>query len=171
MIAVGIRGEAEFYALVYAMESQAAERYAELADQMEMHNNRETALLFRRLAEIETRHADEIRARAAAAGFAVDAAPLPPLDMPVAEQAPLEEAHYLMTPHHALMLALRNEEHAASFFAELATAAPSEPVRRLAASAREEELHHREEVRAWLAKHPLPAQGWADDPDPPVYSE
>ena len=164
-----IRTEAEFYALALAMECQAAERYADLAEQLEIHNNRETASLFRRLAEIETRHVGEIRARATIAGFDVEATPVPPFV--TAEEVPFEEAHYLMTPHHALLLALRNEEQAAVFFAELERTTSSDKVRRLAAAARDEELQHQERVRAWLAAHPLPAQGWAYDPDPPVYSE
>ena len=44
----------------YAMEAEAAERYAEFADSMEVHNNREVAELFRKLSRIEQRHADQI---------------------------------------------------------------------------------------------------------------
>jgi rubrerythrin len=171
MSAPEIRTEAEFYGLVHALESEAAERYADLADQMAMHNNPRTAALFRRLAEIELRHAAAIRERAAASGFALEAMPLVGIGAIVAEQAPLDEAHYLMTPHHALTLALRNEEQAADFFVELERTAANAVVRRLAASAAAEEREHQERIRVWLADHPLPAQGWADDPDPPVYSE
>jgi rubrerythrin len=171
MSAPEIRSESEFYALAHALESEAAERYAELADQMAMHNNPRTAALFRRLADIETRHAAEIRERAAAAGVALDARRVPGIVSALSEQAPLEEAHYLMTPHHALTLALRNEEQAADFFAELGRSAGSATVRRLAEAACAEEQLHQERIRAWLADHPLPAQGWAEDPDPPVYSE
>jgi rubrerythrin len=169
MSAPEIRSESEFYALSHALESEAAERYSDLADQMEMHNNGKTAALFRRLADIEARHAAAIRARAAAAGIVLDAAPAPLL--PASQQPPLDEAHYLMTPHHALTLAIRNEQQAAAFFAALERTAPNEAVRILAADAAAEERRHEAQLRAWLADHPLPAQGWADDPDPPVYSE
>ncbi len=40
------------------MEVEAAQRYAELADAMETHNNREVAALFRTMANIESKHAD-----------------------------------------------------------------------------------------------------------------
>ena len=45
-----------------AMETEAAQRYAEFADAMEMHNNREVAALFRKMADIEGRHAQQIMA-------------------------------------------------------------------------------------------------------------
>lgn len=170
MRSIQIRTEAEFFAVLYAMESAAAERYGDLAGQMEMHNNRPAADLFRRLAEIELRHAREVRERAAASGCTLDAQPRI-LDLGSVEQTAFEDAHYLMTPHHALALALGNEEQAAAFFAELARTASSERVRQLAAEARDEELRHAARLRAWLADHPVPSQGWADDPDPPVYSE
>jgi rubrerythrin len=170
MSAAEIRTEAEFFAMLYAMESAAAERYGDLAGQMEMHNNRPTADLFRRLAEIELRHAREVRERAAALGCTLDAQPRV-LDLGGIELTAFEEAHYLMTPHHALTLALENEEQAAAFFADLARSAPSERLRELAAEARDEELRHASRLRAWLADHPAPSQNWADDPDPPVYSE
>ena len=45
-----------------AMEIEAAQRYAEFADAMEMHNNREVAALFRKMADIEGKHATQIMA-------------------------------------------------------------------------------------------------------------
>ena len=52
----------EFMALALAMETEAAARYAEFADAMEMHNNLEVAALFRKMADIEGRHAAQIMA-------------------------------------------------------------------------------------------------------------
>ena len=54
------REESEFLARAWAMEVEAAERYAMLADAMEEHNNPEVAELFRKLARIEQLHADGI---------------------------------------------------------------------------------------------------------------
>ena len=45
-----------------AIELEAADRYGELADVMETHNNPEVAALFRRMQSIEGMHADAIRA-------------------------------------------------------------------------------------------------------------
>jgi len=55
-----IASAADFMVHAYAMEAEAAERYAEFADSMEMHNNLEVAELFRKLSRIEQRHADQI---------------------------------------------------------------------------------------------------------------
>ena len=52
----------EFMALALLMETEAAQRYAEFADAMEMHNNSEVAGLFRRMADIEAKHAQQIMA-------------------------------------------------------------------------------------------------------------
>ena len=43
-----------------AMETDAAERYGELADQMEMHRKADVAGIFRRLAKAEQKHLDEL---------------------------------------------------------------------------------------------------------------
>ena len=50
----------DFMSQAYAMELDASERYAEFADQMEVHNNVEVAQLFRKLSDIEGLHARQI---------------------------------------------------------------------------------------------------------------
>ena len=44
---------AQFMARAYVMEIDASERYADFADQMEVHNNLDVAQLFRKLSRIE----------------------------------------------------------------------------------------------------------------------
>ncbi len=46
------------YAL--ALELEASERYADLAEQMQAHNNPEVVELFQKLARIEKLHADRV---------------------------------------------------------------------------------------------------------------
>ena len=48
---------ADFMARAYTMELEAVERYAQFAEQMDVHNNREVAELFRKLSAIEALHA------------------------------------------------------------------------------------------------------------------
>lgn len=60
-----VRSTEELMAHAYAIEAEAAERYDELATQMEVHNNLEVAALFRKLAEYEGAHAREIEERSA----------------------------------------------------------------------------------------------------------
>lgn len=159
----------ELYAEALALETEAAERYAELADQMETHNNREVAGLFRKLADIEGRHAAALRARAGVSLASGTGGSRLLAERP--ETAPLGEAHYLMTPAHALQLALASEERAEAFFRGLARDGADPEIRGLAAAFADEEREHIELLRAWLAKYPMPQSGWADDPDPPVLSE
>ena len=49
----------EFMAYACAMEVEATERYAELAELMDTHHNREVAELFAKLARIEGKHRDQ----------------------------------------------------------------------------------------------------------------
>ena len=55
----------EFLAHAIAMEREAAERYLELADMMEAHNNLEVASLFRDMVRYSNMHGDSIVERAA----------------------------------------------------------------------------------------------------------
>ena len=162
----------EFMTLALAMETEAAERYAEFADAMEMHNNLEVAALFRKMANIEGKHATQIMAEM---GWKEPPA-MPPgratwegFEAP--ETAPGDEVHYLMQPYHALQLALQSEERAALFFARLARAATVGTVRKAALELEAEEREHVELVKAWLAKVPKPDLDWAVDPDPPSYTD
>jgi rubrerythrin len=52
-----------FFAAAITMEEEAAQRYEEFADAMDAHNNAEVASMFRRLAAVEARHADELMAQ------------------------------------------------------------------------------------------------------------
>ena len=160
----------EFMALALAMETAAAERYAELADTMQVHNNNETAELFRRMARIELEHARQIRVQIAEGGGA-EPAPSRDATRTEAECAPSEELHYLMLPYHALQIALANEKRAERFFAQLATEAISDAVREAALRLCTEEREHVALIEAWLARVPAPRSDWADDPDPPRYSD
>ena len=166
------RTVAEFMALALVMETEAAERYADFADAMEMHNNRDVANLFRKMAEIEGKHAAQIMAEM---GWK-EAPPLPAgtptwegFEAP--ETTPGDEVHYLMQPYHALELALANEQRAERFFARLARAATTASVRKAARELEAEEREHVELVRAWMKKVPKPDADWANDPDPPVYTD
>ena len=51
---------AEFMSQAYSMELEATERYAQFAEQLDTHNNREVAQLFRKLSTIEALHAKRI---------------------------------------------------------------------------------------------------------------
>ena len=125
-----VASAADFMAHAYAMEVEAAERYAEFADSMEMHNNREVAELFRKLSRIEQRHADQILEQ-----MGWKQSPLTSLKvrwegMEGPETADPTELHYLMQPYHALQIALHNEKRARDFFAHLAKVTKDAGVRK-----------------------------------------
>jgi rubrerythrin len=162
----------EFMAQALAMERSAVERYTEFADSLEMHNNTEVAALFRTMAGYEAKHAEQIMAQM---GWTQD----PPLpknvqpwpDFEAPESMPIDEVHYLMQPWHALQLALAAERRAEAFFAVLARLTTSDAVRKAALELQAEETEHVELVLAWIAKVPKPDHDWANDPDPPRYTD
>ena len=162
----------DFMAVALAMENEAVDRYTEFADMMETHNNGDVAALFRTMAGYETKHAQHIMAQM---GWTSD--PPPPEggfgwpDLEAPETVPIDEVHYLMQPWHALQLALAAEQRAEAFFGRLAQMAMSEPVRLAALELQDEEREHVELVRAWLKKVPEPDADWANDPDPPHYTD
>ncbi|MFO1307006.1 MAG: ferritin family protein [Burkholderiales bacterium] len=160
--------------MTYALwlELDAVERYRELADAMEMHNNRDVSELFRKMAAIEGKHADKIMKQMAW----TKVPPLPPGPSPwpgfeSPETVAHEEVHYLMQPWHALSLALKGEERAHRFFARLAGEATAPAVKRAATEMADEEREHVELVRSWMTKVPRPDDDWREDPDPPRYTD
>lgn len=160
----------EFMVKAYEMEIEASQRYADFADAMETHNNREVTELFRKMSEIEGLHATQIMAEM---GWSSPPAPgnVTWEDFEGPETIPMDEVHYLMQPWHALTLALAGEERAERFFGRIAEAATVESVRKAALELQAEEREHVELIRQWMEKVPKPDQDWAHDPDPPRYTD
>jgi rubrerythrin len=160
----------DFMARAYTMEIEAIERYAQFAEQLEAHNNKEVAGLFRKLSQIETLHAKRILEEmrwpttpALPPAYAWETAEGP-------ETAPFEALHYLMQPYHALEIALRGELRAEKYFGDIARSAAPASVRAAAAQMAEEEREHVTLIRNWMKRVPQPKAGWDDDPDPPRIS-
>jgi len=156
-----------FMAQAHAMEEEAAERYDDLADQMEVHNNPEVAQLFRKMADIERKHAVRVLGKLPEkpAAPALRAGP----ELP--ETVPASETHYLMPPYRALELALESEERARAFFLRALKTTRDAKVRAAAKELAAEETEHVRLIREWMARVPKPEPGWDYDPDPPNYSE
>jgi rubrerythrin len=168
----GPRTLGDLMAQALVMEMEAAQRYIDLGDAMDTHNNREVAALFRKMAGIESKHAAQIMA---AMGWKEP--PSLALAKPnwesfeAPETTPGDEVHYLMQPYHALRLALVNEQRAERFFSRLARAATVESVRKAARELQAEEREHIALVKAWMKKTPKPDRYWANDPDPARYTD
>jgi rubrerythrin len=162
----------ELMAQALAMEQEASRRYAEFADAMEVHNNPEVAALFRKMAGIEHKHAQQIMMRMGWGKMPALRSSKPSWDgFEAPETTPGDEIHYLMHPYHVLQLALVNEQRAERFFARLVLAATEESVRRAARKLRAEEAEHVALVKAWMKKVAKPDPNWAADPDPATYTD
>jgi rubrerythrin len=170
--ATGIASIDELMAYAYALELEASERYAEFADAMDVHNNREVAELFRKLARIEHRHAEQVLEEmgwlspplAPHGGYKWEGFEAP-------ETGDVGELHYLMRPYHALQIALHNEKRAYVFFGGLVKKARNAKVKKAAEEMREEEAEHVRLIEEWIKRTPKPDADWAIDPDPPTLAD
>jgi rubrerythrin len=158
-----------FLAHAMAMEQEAADRYDELADSMEVHNNQDVAELFRQMSKYSRLHGASVAQRAT------------PYDLPrlkswqyrwntpePPEVGEVEGSHYMMTPYHALVFALENERRGHQFYASQAAESDDSSVREMAAEMADEEAEHVTELEAWIARTPKPDADWAQDDDDAV---
>lgn len=160
---------ADMLAFVLAVENEASERYAEMAEAMDAHNNTKVAKLFRRMSEIEDLHAESIEQQAAKLGITE----LPALSYRWSapegpESGDFADLHYLMTPREALLIARHNEEKAAAYFAELVNRSTDPEMKAMAEEMAAEEREHVEWVDNWLEDFPEDESEWQEDLDPPV---
>jgi len=162
----------ELLAYSLALETEAVERFDDLADQMEMHHNYEVADLFRKLAKIEGLHIENVNKTAAgkqlpsllAWEFEWDGGESP-------EGGAMEDAHYLMQPWHAIELAMHGERRAVAFFRHVADTATDEGVIKMALELVEEEEEHVALLQKWQERFPRPDEDWDEDLDPPTVLE
>jgi rubrerythrin len=161
----------DFMARAYAMELEAHERYALFAEQLDTHNNRAVAEMFRKLSHIESLHAKRILEEMGWPSLPA----LPPAyawDSPEGPETASQDAvHYLMQPWHALEIALRCEQQAQKYFEDIAAADVPQTVRAAALEMAGEEREHVQLVREWMKRVPPPPEGWDEDPDPPRMGE
>ena len=168
LLSQSIESLAEFLAHALELEVESAERYRELADNMQVHNNLEVAALFRTLAGYGDDHAAEVKQRAQ--GFELPY--IPPWDFkwscPEAPEAPcMQDAHYQMNTCQALQLALHNEVRGRDFYAQVATTSSDAGVREAAQEMAEEEDGHVTMLREWITRESCHAEEQMPDLDPP----
>ena len=163
---------ATFLAHAVALEAEAAERYDELADAMEVHHNQEVADLFRKLAKFSRLHLAEVKDSAKG----IDLPHLKPWEYQWSEAegpeaAPVERTHYMMTPYHCIHLALHNEKRGHQYYADIAYKSPDADVRKLAQKFAEEEAEHVVILEKWAINIKAPEPDWDLDLAPPVGSD
>lgn len=163
---------ADLFAAAYQIEIDAVERYKLLADQMETCNNAELVAMFRDLARAEGLHAEEIRRLAGELDVGAHADRLGAWKTGESpEEVDLDAAHYLMTPWHALKMALAGEERALAFFERIVESTEDPKIKAMAGEFVSEETEHVELVHRLLRRYPAPADTWAMDLDPAVSQE
>ncbi len=157
--------------LVHALviELEAVQSYKELTEQMEQCGNSEVAGLFEKMSKLEAEHAEKIHDKAGDLELPI----LAPWEFRWSGLEPPENidhasVHYLMTPHHALKLALENELSAMAFFDAIAHDCTDKRVRSMAQEFADDERQHVAWMREWLAKYPKPDKDWDHDPDAPA---
>src|SRR6202162_2779435 len=159
----------DLFAVAYQIEADAVERYNVLADQMETHNNPELVAAFRDLARAEGIHRDEIRRLAGDIDVVSHARQMAKWNRGESpEEVDVGAAHYMMTPWHALQLALAGEKRALAFFTSVVGTAKDPAIKKMAEEFMEEEAEHVNLVHRLLRKHPQPPESWSHDPDPPT---
>jgi len=160
-------GELLAHALV--VELEAVQSYTDLATQMSQCGNNEVAELFEKMSKLEAEHVAKIQEQIGD----IELPELAPWEYRWPEMEPPENidiagVHYLMTPHHALTLALKNETSAMVFFEAVADNCTDQDVRLLATEFADDERQHVAWMEDWLAKCPEPGLDWDYDPDPPA---
>ena len=164
---------ADLLAIAWRIEADAVERYIMLAEQMETHNNADLAYIFRDLARAEGIHRDEIRQQAGDLDIEAHARKVAKWekgDSP--EEADLGEAHYMMTPWHALQMALAGEKRALAYFEHVVETTKDAKIKEMAKEFVEEEAEHVNLCYRLLKKYPKPeGEAWAEDPDPAISQE
>jgi rubrerythrin len=145
----------EFLAHAIALESEAAERYLELADMMEAHRNDEVSALFRDMVRFSQMHRDEIKGR-------VGTIKLPELRSwqyrwrTPPEVGDEDAFDYMLQQYHALQYARGNEVRAMEYYRSVAMQATDDEVKRLATEFANEEAEHVAALDKWIARTPRP---------------
>ena len=135
----------ELFALANAMEEEAANRYAGLAEDMRRQNKGALAEVFAQLAAAEREHVDSVtRWSQSRRGKAPDPA-LVRWEAPEtfdAETARDIGTSRLATPYRALAMAVRNEERAFAFWSYVAAYSKDSEIKQAAEAMAREELGH-----------------------------
>ena len=156
-----IQSAVELYAHAIAIEREAAERYSEFAERMADLGNDAVAELFDRLAGFEAEHLETLLRRSDGVTLPIPAAGAYKwLDAAAPETGARELVFRLMTPRHALEIALAAEKRAQAFFEHVLTTAEDPALRALAKEMAAEELEHVKLVEQLLADTPDPNVDW-----------
>ena len=162
----------EFLAHSVELESEARERYLELAQAMAEHHNTEVAEFFAGMAEESRLHLAEVSELAE--GMSLPEHKPWEFDWPEAESpetASYEAVHYRMSLRQAMLLALENERAAEKYYGSFAESSPDEETRKLAARFAAEEASHAAQLVVKIGKLPQESASQLEEDDDPNMPE
>ena len=162
----------QFLAHSVELESEARDRYLELADAMTGHHNQAVADFFARMAREAELHLAEVSQLAT--GMALPQLKAWEFDWPEAEPpetASYEAVHYRMSLRQAITLALANERAAEQFYREVATSSSDSRTAETAAGFANEELSHAAALERMLAALPEGSAHVREEDDEPHMPE
>ena len=153
----------ELYAHAIAIEREAAERYAELAERMRDASNEDLAGLFAGMAALEAGHLAALKQRSAGMTLpALAAHEYKWLGNAAPESAARELVLRLMTPRSALLMALAAENRAQAFFEHVLVTAGDPGLRALAHEMAADEQEHVQLIERMLERTPDDVVHWQD---------
>lgn len=154
--------------LAVLIEEEARDRYAELAQQLELHHTPEAAAFFSKMARIEELHRESLVAKRSSSFGSQPTTVSRKLIFDV-EAPEYDEARAYMTVREALETALRSEIKAHDFFDSALKQLTDPAVTALFQALREEEVEHQELVKGQLSRLPVePKVNPKDYEDEPV---
>lgn len=139
--------------LAILIEEEAAERYEELASQMELHHTRPAADFFRLMVGNETRHRDELEKRRVAL-FGNAPSRVDPLMLWEVEAPEYDKVRAFMSRRQSLFVALESEQKACAFFVGALPYVLDPEARALFEELRDEEIVHQQLVEKEIAALP-----------------
>lgn len=163
---------AEFLAHSVELESEAMERYEELADAMALHHNEQVAQFFLRMAREASHHLAEVSELAK--GMVLPQLKAWEFNWPEAESpetASYEALHYRMSLRQAMTLALENERAAQSYYRQVADSSGDDETCRMATGFADEELSHAAELERMLQELPQNGENLREEDDEPHMPE
>ena len=163
---------AEFLAHSVELESEAMERYEELADAMAQHHNDQVAQFFLRMAREASHHLAEVSGLAK--GMELPQLKAWEFNWPEAESpetASYEALHYRMSLRQAMNLALENERAAQSYYRQVANSSSDDETCRIATQFADEERSHAAELECMLQELPQNGENLREEDDEPHMPE
>ena len=168
---ISFDSEREFLAHAHALEEELTQRYGEMANCMEVHNNVAVSSLFLQL----SRYGEALAGKLILNASISEMPKVPPwkyqwLDIVSTEDC-MDAASYLMSTYQALELALQMEQASSRFYELAILGSPPKSVKDLAVKMLAVKQAHTALLHDWLSRATEEHDAPRDDLDPPNMPE